>query len=47
MFAVEEFPQAEIAEVLGLSVGAVKAQVFHAKARLRSLLSDTSAEATV
>ena len=47
MFAVEEFPQAEIAEVLGLSVGAVKAQVFHAKARLRSLLSDASTGAAI
>ena len=44
LFAVEEFPQAEIAEMLGLSIGAVKAQVYHAKVRLRTLLSDSSVE---
>lgn len=47
LFAVEEFKQSEIAEILNLSVGGVKAQIFHAKARLRTLLSDSSAEAAI
>lgn len=47
LFAVEEFKQSEIAEILDLSVGAVKAQIFHAKARLRSFLSDSSTGATL
>jgi RNA polymerase sigma-70 factor (ECF subfamily) len=46
LFAVEEMKQDEIAEILDLSVGTVKAQIFHAKARLRALLSDSPAEVT-
>lgn len=41
LFAVEEFKQKEIAEILNLSVGGVKSSIFHAKAHLRSLLSDS------
>jgi RNA polymerase sigma-70 factor (ECF subfamily) len=44
LFAVEEMKQDEIAEILNLSVGTVKAQIFHAKARLRTLLADSPAE---
>jgi len=39
LFAVEEFKQKEIANILGLSIGAVKANIFHAKARLRARLA--------
>lgn len=46
LFAVEEMKQEEIAEVLHLRVGTVKAQIFHAKARLRALLAETPAEVT-
>lgn len=46
LFAVEEMKQDEIAEILNLSVGTVKAQVFHAKARLRALLTDAPVEVT-
>ncbi|MCG3119309.1 MAG: ECF RNA polymerase sigma factor SigW [bacterium] len=44
LFAVEEIKQDEIAEILHLSVGTVKAQIFHAKARLRLLLADAPVE---
>lgn len=44
LFAVEEMKQEEVAEILHLSVGTVKAQIFHAKARLRTLLAETPAE---
>ncbi|UCH92577.1 MAG: RNA polymerase sigma factor [Candidatus Aminicenantes bacterium] len=40
LFAIEEFKQNEIAEILGLSLGAVKSNIFHAKTRLRTRLSD-------
>jgi RNA polymerase sigma-70 factor (ECF subfamily) len=40
LFAVEGVPQREIAEILKLSVGGVKSNIHHAKARLRILLSD-------
>lgn len=46
LFAVEEMKQEEIAEILHLRVGTVKAQIFHAKARLRALLAETPAEIT-
>jgi DNA-directed RNA polymerase specialized sigma24 family protein len=46
LFAAEEMKQEEIAELLNLSVGTVKAQIFHAKARLRKLLAGASAEVT-
>jgi RNA polymerase sigma-70 factor (ECF subfamily) len=39
LFAVEEFKQKEIAAILGLSIGAVKANIFQAKARLRARLA--------
>lgn len=47
LFAVEEMKQDQIAEILNLRVGTVKAQIFHAKARLRSLLKDAPLEATI
>jgi RNA polymerase sigma factor (sigma-70 family) len=40
LFAIEEFKQIEIAGILNLSLGAVKSNIFHAKARLRARLSD-------
>ena len=40
LFAVEGFPQKEIAEMLQIREGTVKAQVFQAKERLRALLTD-------
>ena len=39
LFAVEEFKQTEIAEILKLSVGGVKSNIFHAKTKLRGMLS--------
>jgi RNA polymerase sigma-70 factor (ECF subfamily) len=44
LFAVEEFGQEEIAQILNKSLGTVKATVHRAKARLRSLLSDSRME---
>lgn len=44
MFAIEEMKQEEIAEILELRLGTVKAQVYHAKQRLRALLSDLRPE---
>jgi RNA polymerase sigma-70 factor, ECF subfamily len=38
LFAVEGWPQQDIAEALHISLGAVKSHIFQAKARLRSLL---------
>ncbi len=46
LFAVEEFKQEEIAEILALNVGTVKSQIFNAKTRLRALLSDVRIEVT-
>jgi RNA polymerase sigma-70 factor (ECF subfamily) len=40
LFAVEEFKQKEIAAILGLSIGAVKANIYQAKARLRARLKN-------
>lgn len=40
LFAIEEFKQIEIAEILNLSLGAVKSNIFQAKKRLRARLSD-------
>jgi RNA polymerase sigma-70 factor (ECF subfamily) len=44
LFAVEEFSQEEIAQILNKSLGTVKATVHRAKTRLRSLLSDSRME---
>lgn len=44
LFAVEGFQQKEVAEMLDVSIGTVKAHIFQAKERLRLLLSDSSAE---
>lgn len=40
LYAVEGFPQKEIAEMLEIREGTVKAQVFQAKERLRAILTD-------
>jgi RNA polymerase sigma-70 factor (ECF subfamily) len=40
LFAVEELKQNEIAEILDLKLGTVKAHIFQAKAQLRALLSE-------
>ena len=40
LYAVEGFPQKEIAEMLQIREGTVKAQIFQAKERLRALLAD-------
>lgn len=44
LFAVEELRQNEIAEMLNMRLGTVKANIFQAKARLRTLLADMSRE---
>lgn len=41
LFAVEDIQQNEIAQILNLSVGGVKSNIFQAKARLRAILSDS------
>ena len=40
LFAVEGFPQKEIAEMLDIREGTVKAQIFQAREKLRALLAD-------
>ena len=40
MFAVEGFKQREIADILDLSIGTVKAHIHEAKMRLRKVLSE-------
>ena len=40
LFAVEEMKQEDIAEILGLSIGGVKSNIYHAKRKLRSRLSE-------
>ena len=45
LFAVEGFPQKEVADMLEVSVGTVKAQIYQAKERLRVLLTDPTQEA--
>ena len=40
LYAVEGFPQKEIAEMLDIREGTVKAQIFQARERLRALLTD-------
>jgi RNA polymerase sigma-70 factor, ECF subfamily len=44
LFAVEGFKQFEIAEILKISVGTVKAHIFQAKERLRDLLKEPNFE---
>lgn len=39
LFAIEEVRQEEIAQVMGLTVGGVKAHIHHAKVKLRDILS--------
>jgi RNA polymerase sigma-70 factor (ECF subfamily) len=40
LFAVEGFKQREIADILNMKEGTIKAQVFEAKARLRDILKN-------
>jgi RNA polymerase sigma-70 factor (ECF subfamily) len=40
LYAVEELKHGEIAEVLGISLGGVKSNIYHAKLRLRARLSN-------
>ena len=40
LFAVEDRPQDEIADILGLSVGGVKSNIHHAKKKLRAVLTE-------
>jgi len=40
LFAVEGYPQQDIADLLEVRIGTVKAQIFQAKERLRDLLTD-------
>ena len=47
LFAVEEFKQKEIARILDLSIGGVKSNIYHAKCRLREMLSVSIEEAVV
>jgi len=46
LFAVEGFKQDEIAQILGISVGTVKASIHRARIKLRTWLSDSLKEAT-
>jgi len=39
LFAMEEIKQTDIADIMGLSVGGVKSNIYHAKNRLRAYLS--------
>jgi RNA polymerase sigma-70 factor (ECF subfamily) len=41
LFAVEDIRQNEIAKILNISVGGVKSNIHHAKAKLRTILSDS------
>lgn len=47
LFAVEDFKQKEIARIMGLSIGGVKANIYHAKCRLRDMLSHSIKEAKI
>lgn len=40
MFAVQDMKQSEIAEILEMQIGTVKAHIFQARTKLRALLSD-------
>jgi RNA polymerase sigma-70 factor (ECF subfamily) len=40
LFAVEGLPQDEIAGILGLSLGGVKSNIYHAKKKLRHVLTE-------
>jgi RNA polymerase sigma-70 factor (ECF subfamily) len=44
LFAIEGFKQFEIAEIMGISTGTVKAHIFQAKEKLRDLLSERESE---
>lgn len=40
LFAVQEMKQTEVAEILDMNIGTVKATIFQAKAKLRAFLSN-------
>ena len=40
LFAIEDLKQSQIAEILNLNVGTVKANIFHAKMKLRKIIAD-------
>jgi len=44
LFAVQGFKQAEIADMLGIATGSVKANIFHARMKLQKQLSENSGE---
>ena len=44
MFAVQDIKQSEIAEILGIKIGTVKAHIFEAKTQLRALMADAQNE---
>jgi RNA polymerase sigma-70 factor, ECF subfamily len=45
LFAIEDLPHAEIAEILQISVGGVKSTIFQARARLRACLYENDRKA--
>lgn len=44
LYAVEQFKLKEIAQILDISIGGVKSNIFHAKMKLREMLNPTYAE---
>ena len=44
LFAIDDMKQTDIADIMELSVGTVKAQIFQAKLRLQALLTDFQSE---
>ena len=46
LFAIEQFKQDEIAQILGIKVGTVKASIHRARKKLRAWLSDSRKEGT-
>ena len=44
LFAIEGFKQQEIAEILDISIGGVKSNIYHAKIKLKSFLKEQKNE---
>jgi len=44
LFAIEGFKQHEIADILEITIGGVKSNIFHAKTKLKSILKDKPSE---
>jgi RNA polymerase sigma-70 factor (ECF subfamily) len=44
LYAVEQFKLREIAQILDISTGGVKSNIYHAKMKLRGMLNPTYAE---